>query len=94
MIDEELNLPFKCEGPVELYNGIDVQQMKYSIKLSCKTYIDRICEKYLLSWMKDAKIARYICLLPPPDLVKEFITTASDTDDKQQEYKHINWSIK
>ena len=29
MIDAKLSMPIKCLGPVELFNGIDVQQTKY-----------------------------------------------------------------
>ena len=54
MIDDRLSIPIKRKGPVTLFNGFDVNQTKYYIKLSVETYITRICEKHMETWMKDA----------------------------------------
>ena len=43
-------------GPVDLFNGIDIEQTKYYIKLNCKTYIEHICERHLAAWMKDGRL--------------------------------------
>ena len=58
MIDERLSMPIKRLGPVDLFNGINIEQTKYYIKLSCETFIERICERHLAAWMKDGKIAK------------------------------------
>ena len=82
MIDESLIIPIKRLGPVDLFNGIDIDQTKYYIKLNCKPYIERICERHLAAWMKDGKIAKD-CSLPLPssaDFIKEFIATDGDSD--------------
>jgi hypothetical protein len=51
MIDDRLLIPMKRQGFLVLYNGIDVLQTCYYIKILCTTYTDKICDKYLSSWM-------------------------------------------
>ena len=49
MIDDELSIPMKRQGYLDMYNGIDVIQTRDYIKISSKSFIDKICEKYLNS---------------------------------------------
>jgi hypothetical protein len=35
-----------------MYNGIDIVQTRHYVRLSCTSFIDKICEKYLNIWMK------------------------------------------
>ncbi len=51
MIDAKLMIPIKCQGYIDMYNGIDFLQIRYYIKISCNSYITKICDKYLTSWM-------------------------------------------
>jgi hypothetical protein len=53
LIDDELSIPIKRQGYLDMYNGIDVMQTKDYIKISCKTFINKICDKYLNSWMRN-----------------------------------------
>ena len=50
-IDDYLTFPFKRMGLVTLFNGIDVMQMQDYTKISVETYLERICEKHLVTWM-------------------------------------------
>jgi hypothetical protein len=43
----------KWQGYLDMYNGIDVAQTQDYIKVSCTTFIEKICEKYLISWMQN-----------------------------------------
>jgi hypothetical protein len=52
MIDNELQIPMKCQGYLDMYNGIEVKQTKNYVKLSCKSFIEKICKQYLNSWMQ------------------------------------------
>jgi hypothetical protein len=52
MIDNFLIIPMKCQGYLDMYNGIDVLQTRNYIKISCTTFIDKICEKNLNMWMR------------------------------------------
>jgi hypothetical protein len=42
LIDNKLSIPMKRQGIITLYNGLDILQNRDYIKVSCKTYIDRV----------------------------------------------------
>jgi hypothetical protein len=52
MIDKSLFIPMKRQGFLDMYNGVDVLQTWDYIKISCTTFINKICKKYLNSWMQ------------------------------------------
>ncbi len=53
MIDNELQIPMKCQVYLDMYNGVDVKQTKNYIKISCRSFIKKICNKYLNSWAQN-----------------------------------------
>ncbi len=52
MLDDQLTIPIKRQGHLDMYNGIDILQTRHYIPLSCTSFINKICEKYLSTWMK------------------------------------------
>eukprot|EP00986_Skeletonema_menzelii_P015723 scaffold12494_cov159-Skeletonema_menzelii.AAC.1 len=46
LIDDQLDLPLKPLGLINLFNGVNIQQTKHYIKLSVSTWIEKICDKY------------------------------------------------
>jgi hypothetical protein len=52
LLDECLTIPIKQQGHLDMYNGIDILQTQHYLQLSCTSFIDKICEKYLATWMK------------------------------------------
>jgi hypothetical protein len=67
-----------------MYNGIDVTQMQDYIKVSCTTFIDKICEKYLISWMQNFT-STDDCPTPlptDPTWYKKFNAAIGDPDPK------------
>jgi hypothetical protein len=52
MLDDKLSIPIKRQGLLDMYNGIDVLQSRHYVKISCTSFIDKICEKYQATWMK------------------------------------------
>lgn len=54
MIDDRLKIPIKRQGYLDMYNGIDILQTRYYIKINLKTFVDKIFEPYLTTWMKNA----------------------------------------
>ncbi|KAL7489456.1 hypothetical protein ACHAW6_015066 [Cyclotella cf. meneghiniana] len=44
------NIPIKRHGLVTLFNGVNVLQTRYYIKLSAETYIQKMGSKYLSMW--------------------------------------------
>ena len=44
MINDRLKIPLKRQGYLDMYNGIDILQTRYYIKINLTTYIDKIFE--------------------------------------------------
>ena len=53
MLDDKLTIPMKRQGFLDMYNGINVLRTRHYIKVSCTFYLNKICEKYMLSWMRN-----------------------------------------
>ena len=51
LLDNQLTMPFKRQGLLDMFNGVDVVQTKHYIKLDCHTYIEKLSAKYLATWM-------------------------------------------
>jgi hypothetical protein len=86
MINDSLSIPMKRQGYLDIYNRIDVIQIWDYIKVLCKTFNIKICEKYLVSWMKNFTSTdnRPTPLPSNPTLFKKFNTTVGDPDPKAQ----------
>jgi hypothetical protein len=86
MIDEKLMIPMKRQGYIDMYNGIDVHQTRDYIKISCSSYIYKICDKYLNSWMRNfhATEVRPTPLPTDPSWMKKFNAATGDPDPKIQ----------
>ena len=86
MIDDELTIPMKRQGYLDMYNGVDVIQTRDYIKISSKTFIERICEKYLISWMQNFTSTddRPTPLPTDPTWFKKFNSAVGDPDPKVQ----------
>ena len=52
LIDEKLSEPIKRQGYLDLYNGVDILQTRHYIKLNVKTFIEKVFEKHIETWMK------------------------------------------
>jgi hypothetical protein len=86
MIGDRLKIPIKHQGYLDMYNGIDILQTCYYIKINLKTFIDKIFEPYLATWMKTAypSPARSTLLLSDPTWLKKFKVAVGDPDKKLQ----------
>jgi hypothetical protein len=85
-IDDKLMIPMKRQGFLDMYNGVDVLQTRDYIKISCTSYINRICDKYLHSWMRNfiATEVRPTPLPTDPTWMKKFNAATGDPDPKVQ----------
>ena len=87
MIDDRLTIPMKHQGFLDMYNGIDILQIHYYSKISCTTYTNKICEKYLLSWMRHFTSTddRHTPLPSDPAWMKKFNSAVGDPDPTVQD---------
>ena len=93
--DEHLTIPLKRLGLVSLFNGIDVTQTQHYIKLSCKSYIEKICEKYLDGWLGKHHMPTRPTPLPNSEsFMKSFLSAVGDNSDKAQETLEREMGIK
>jgi hypothetical protein len=86
MLDERLTIPIKRQGYLDMFNGIDVTQMRDYIKISCQSFINKCCEKHLASWMSSYMIVA-ACSTPfpcDPTGFKKFNSATGDPDPKKQ----------
>ena len=95
LIDDHLTIPLKRLGLINLFNGLNVTQTQDYIKISCKTYIERICEKYLDSWMNKQQMSNRPTPLPQAEsFLKSFITATGDPSTAAQEKLSNEMGIK
>ncbi len=84
MIDDKLKIPVKCQGYLDMYNGIDVLQTRHYIKISVRLFIKKIFEQHLATWMKSAYPSP-ACSTPLPTnatFQKKFNSATSNPDPK------------
>jgi len=86
LINDELSIPMKRQGYLDMYNGIDVLQTRDYIKISTTTFIDKICDKYLSSWMHNFTTTedRPTPLSSDPTWLKKFNAAIGDPDPDVQ----------
>ena len=95
LIDDHLTIPLKRLGLISLFNGIDIVQTKHFIKLSCKSYVERICEKYLDGWLgKHFMPSRPTPLPQSESFMKSFLSAVGDSSDAAQARLEKDMGIK
>jgi hypothetical protein len=52
LIDDKLFIPIKRQGYLDMYNGVDILQTKHYIKLLVTTFIKKVFETHITTWMK------------------------------------------
>ncbi len=86
LIDNRLKIPAKCQGYLDMYNGVDILQTRYYIKMSIQTYINKICEPYFSTWMKMSypTPARSTPLSSDVTWLKKFNAATGKADQNEQ----------
>jgi hypothetical protein len=52
LIDYKLSIPIKQQGYLDMYNGVDIYQIRHYIKLNVKTFVDKVFQRHIATWMK------------------------------------------
>ena len=86
MIDDQLKIPLKRQGLLDMFNGLDVLQTRDYVKISCHTYIDKFCEKYLNTWLHHVPLTENRPTPLPTDAtwIKKFNAAVGPSDLKEQ----------
>jgi hypothetical protein len=96
LIDDQLTIPLKRQGLLDMFNGINVTQMRDYIKIDCHTYIDKFCEKYINTWLHKVPITenRPTPLPTNPTWIKKFNAAVGPSDPKEQQQLTTKMEIK
>ncbi|KAL7512029.1 hypothetical protein ACHAXN_009117 [Cyclotella atomus] len=86
LLDDELTMPRKRLGLITLFNGVDILQSRYFVKISCETYLDKVSKRHLENWMNKMKIMAHRPLpMPSADsFIKSFDRATGDPSDSVQ----------
>jgi hypothetical protein len=52
-INDGLSMPMKRQGLITLFNGMDILQSRYFMKMSVQTYIEKMATNYAGKWDKE-----------------------------------------
>jgi hypothetical protein len=86
MLDEKLTFLIERQGYLDMFNGIDIIQTWDYVKILCKSFINKWCEKHLAFWMSLHLMAA-ACPTPlpcNPNWFKKFNAAIGDSDSKKQ----------
>ena len=86
IIDDYLIIPLKRQGLIDMFNGIDVTQTRDYINIDCHTYIDKICEKYIDTWLHNTPITenKPVPLPTCPVWLKKFKAAIGSSNPQDQ----------
>ncbi len=75
----------KRQGLLDMFNGINIIQTRYYIKIGCHTCVKKFCEKYLESWLCKLHITddRPMPIPTDKEWLKKFNAAIGSSDPKQ-----------
>ena len=56
-LDGHLSIPIKHQVRIPMYNGLHIHHTSDYIKLTCETYIDKMCAEHKKTWMTGTHIS-------------------------------------
>ena len=96
MIDDQLKIPIKRQGLIDMFNGLDVLQTRNYIKIACHSYIDKFCAKYLDTWLRHVPLTENRPTPLPTDAtwIKNFNAAVGPSNPKEQSALATKMQIK
>ncbi len=86
MLDDRLSIPIKHQGYLDMFNGINVTKTCNYIKIDCHSFIEKVCKKYLRTWMHTVPITdnRPTTLPTDQNWLKKFDAAVRSLDKDDQ----------
>ncbi len=86
LIDNKLLIPIKRQGYLDMYNGVNILQTRHYIRINVKTFIDKVFERHITTWMKTSYPTPNRSTLLPSNgnWLKKFNTAIGDPDKTAQ----------
>jgi hypothetical protein len=96
ILNNQLSIPLKRQGLLDMLNGINVTQTQDYIKIDCHIYIDKFCQKYINSWLYKFPMTENRPTPLPTDAtwIKKFNAPVGPSDPKQQQQLATKMEIK
>jgi hypothetical protein len=86
MIDDLLTFPMKRMGLINLFNGLDIEQTRDYVEISCSTYIGKIMAKHLSNWLSTHDILNQPTpLLTKKSFLSSFLNAIGNSNPKTQQ---------
>jgi hypothetical protein len=87
LINKKISIPIKCQGYLNMYNGVNVLQTKHYIRINVKIFIEKAFKQHIATWMKTSyPTPNHSTPLPSSDQdwIKKFNLAIGDPDAKIQ----------
>jgi hypothetical protein len=84
LIDAHLHMLMKRQGLVSMYNGLDIQQSRWYIKISIQTWLQIMMEPYFADWLDIQLTLMPTPLGPCEAFIKRLYSTEGSSDLKVQ----------
>jgi hypothetical protein len=96
MLDDKLTMPTKRQGLLDMFNGINIIQTRYFIKIDCHTYVNKMCTKYLATWLSKVPLSKNFRTPLPldADWIKGFNTATGPSGSKEQAALEASMQLK
>jgi hypothetical protein len=96
LLDDQLSIPLKQHGLLDMFNGIDVLQTSDYIKIDCHTYINKLCKKYLDTWLSKVPLTENCPTPLPTDAtwIKKFNVAFGSFDPHDQKLLATKMQLK
>ena len=83
-IDQELQIPIKRQGLITLFNGLDVKQSRWFIKISVETYLTKTLLPYFNTWLEIPTTPMPVPLGTNEKFHRDLYNAKGDPDPKAQ----------
>ncbi|KAL7488574.1 hypothetical protein ACHAW6_014164 [Cyclotella cf. meneghiniana] len=78
LIDQQLRIPMKRQGLVSMYNGLDILQSRWYVKVSIQTWLAIMMEPYFNDWLDIPSTPMPTPLGPNEAFIKRLYSTEGD----------------
>jgi hypothetical protein len=82
LLDAKLRMPMRRQGLIHMYNGLDILQSRYFIKISVATWLSKILQPYFEDWLEVPSTPFPTPLGSSDTFLKRLYSTVGDSNPK------------
>jgi hypothetical protein len=84
MLDSQLRIPMRRMGLITMYNGLDIQQSRYFVKIYIKTWLNLMLQPYFETWLDIPDTKYPVPLGTNESFIKRLYNAVGDPDTDVQ----------